>query len=258
MNFDTQTTWVPPSSTEFPGTIWHDVTDRKKVIHRYWGALKVYLFFLLSRFPDYRSETEDFLQDFIMKKILQPGWLEKADPDKGRFRDFLKSSLRHFVVGEIRNREAEKRGGRSASVSLDDLTQEIPTPEPASESFDIAWLRTLLAETLQRMERSCAISDSAHIWKIFESRVLQPNLEGTEPMPYEQLVAQFGLKSPSQATNALATAKRMFARHLRDVIAQYESGDQAVRAEIEALRDFLAKLLPSTGLKATPRAVQKT
>src|SRR5256885_3475733 len=152
MNFDTQTTWVPPSSTEFPGTIWHDVTDRKKVIHRYWGALKVYLFFLLSRFPDYRSETEDFLQDFIMKKILQPGWLERANPGKGRFRDFLKSSLRHFVLGEIRNREAEKRGGKTHAASFDDLEQELADPEPSADSFDAAWARTLLAQAFQRME----------------------------------------------------------------------------------------------------------
>jgi hypothetical protein len=37
----------------------------------------------------------------------------------------------------------------------------------------------------------------------------------------------------------------MFARHLRDVIAQYEQGDFAVRAEIDALSQFLDKLLPA-------------
>ena len=68
-------------------------------------------------------------------------------------------------------------------------------------------------------------------------------LEGVAPVSYEFLVTEFGLKSPSQATNALATGKRMFARHMRDVIAQYETGDQAVRAEMDALRVFLGKLM---------------
>src|SRR5262249_34991429 len=114
-------------------------------------------------------------------------------------------------------------------------------------TFDIAWLRMLLSEALEQMERSCNASENNHIWKIFQTRVIQPALEGTEPMAYETLVAQFGLKSPSQATNALATGKRMFARHLRAVVAQYETGDQAVRAELDALKLFLQKLLPKQG-----------
>src|SRR6266404_7426552 len=123
---------------DFPGTVWLEVTDRKQVIHRYWGALKTYLICLLSRFPDERSESDDLLQEFILKKIMQPGWLENANPDKGRFRDFLKSSLRNFVVGEMRSRAAAKRGGKSPALSLDDLEQEIAGPEPSSDSFDLA------------------------------------------------------------------------------------------------------------------------
>jgi DNA-directed RNA polymerase specialized sigma24 family protein len=245
MNLDQHSPWsAPQSAAEFPGTVWLDVTDRKKVIHKYWSALRIYLVFLLARFPDHRNEADDLLQDFIMKKILQPGWLENANPDKGRFRDFLKSSLRNFVVGEIRNRDAEKRGGKNPAVPLDELDQELAGPEQNSDSFDIAWLRMLLAEALQQMERSCAASENAHIWHIFQNRIIQPALEGIQPMAYEEMVTKFGFRSPSQATNALATAKRMFARHLRSVIAQYETGDHAVRAEIDALQLFLTKLMP--------------
>src|SRR5260370_38875982 len=152
MSLDTQTSWaLPQASVEFTGTIWLDVTDRKKVIHKYWSALKIYLLCLLSRFPNYRGEADDLLQDFIMKKILQPGWLENADPGKGRFRDFLKSSLRNFVAGEVRKREAEKRGGKQQALSLDELEQELPGPEPSSDSFDFAWLQMLLTEALEQV-----------------------------------------------------------------------------------------------------------
>src|ERR1051325_1850781 len=232
------------TTAEFPGTIWFEVTDRKKVVHQYWHALRIYLACLLSRFPNYREEADDLLQDFMVKKILQPGWMELADPGKGRFRDFLKSSLRHFVTGEVRKREAEKRGGRQQALTLDELEQELPGPEPSSDTFDFAWLQMLLTETLEQMEKSCAASDCTHIWKIFQARLLRPALEGIEPMPYDEVIAQFGFKSPAQATNALATAKRTFARHLRAVIAEYETGDSAVRAELDSLRLLLAKLGP--------------
>jgi len=245
--------FVEPSqmSGEFPGTVWMEVTDRKMVVNRYYGALRLYLAGLLSRFPQYRSEADDLLQDFIKDKVLHPGWLEKADPNKGRFRDLLKSSLRNYVTGEMRKREAAKRGGSQEMVALEELEQEIAGPEPVSASFDLAWLQMLLAETLERMKQGCAVSQSEHIWQIFEVRVLRPALEGVAAPPYEELVAKFGLKSPAQATNALATGKRMFARHLRDVIAQYENGDQAVRAEIDSLRLFLNGLLPEGPARAT-------
>ncbi len=234
---------VPPATSEFPGTIWQEVTDQQKVVQNYWHALRIYLVCLLSRFPDYASEADDLLQDFIMKKILQPGWLELAKPNKGRFRDFLKSSLRHFLVGEIRKREAEKRGGKNSVVALEDLEQEIAGPEPVSDSFDLAWMQMLLSDTLDQMQKACAASENLRVWEIFQTRVVRPALEGTTPPPYEELVACFGFQSPAQATNALATGKRMFARHLRAVVAQYEAGDKAVRAEIDALRTFLEKML---------------
>lgn len=245
MSFETHI--FPPldrPAGEFPGTVWLEVTDQRQVIQNYWSALRVYLICLLSRFPDQRNEADDLLQEFILKKILQPGWLENANPTKGRFRDFLKSALRNFVIGEIRSRAAEKRGGNRQALPLEDLELEPAGPEPSSDSFDMAWLRMLLTNAMERMERGCAISETTHIWKIFQSRIIQPMLDGTDPMPYDELVRQFGLKSPAQATNALATGKRMFARHLRDVIAQYEQGDLAVRAEIDALSQFLDKLLP--------------
>src|SRR5215471_3927002 len=163
---------ISESSADFPGTIWLQVTDRKKVIHQYRDALRVYLVCLLGRFPDHRDEADDLLQDFILKKILQPGWLEMANPSKGRFRDFLKSSLRHFVASELRKREAEKRGGKTRAIPLDDLDQEIPVPEPDANSFDLAWLQLLLNETLHQMEKSCAVANSSHVWKIFQVRML--------------------------------------------------------------------------------------
>jgi hypothetical protein len=154
-------------------------------------------------------------------------------------------------VGEIRKHEAEKRGGKSSPVCLDDLEQELGAPEPLSDSFDLTWLQMLLAETLQQMKHSCTVTENHHVWKIFETRIVRPNLEGVKPPAYEDLVAQCGLRSPAQATNALATGKRMFARHLRSVIAEYETGDRAIRAEIDALRQFLGKLLPEQTQKNT-------
>jgi len=76
---------------------------------------------------------------------------------------------------------------------------------------------------------------------VFECRLLAPALEGTDPVDYGELVRRFGLQSPSQASNVLVTAKRMYARTLRGVVAEY-SGDAAeIEAEIGDLHRILAR-----------------
>ena len=40
----------------------------------------------------------------------------------------------------------------------------------------------------------------------------------------------------------LATAKRIFRRHLDTVIAEYEQGPRAVKAEIDEIKSFLNRL----------------
>ena len=73
-------------------------------------------------------------------------------------------------------------------------------------------------------------------------RLLQPALEDSEPAGYEEIVRQFGIVSPADAQNMLATAKRIFTRHLNAVIGEYEESKRAVKAEIEDLRRFLSGL----------------
>ena len=50
-----------------------------------------------------------------------------------------------WIVAEFKN----------PPVSLDDLEHEMPGPDTPSEEFDPTWTRTVLAETLQRMEADC-------------------------------------------------------------------------------------------------------
>ena len=85
-------------------------------------------------------------------------------------------------------------------------------------------------------------SGRADVWGVFQCRLLDPSLQGTAPVDYEELVARFGLQSPSQASNVLVTAKRTFARALRSVVGEYALGDDEIDAEIRELREILGNL----------------
>ena len=226
--------------TDWPGVghaaelVGKDAEGLKHLILRYQKPLEVYL---ISAFPSLKAQTEELLQDFAQDRFLKEGWLGKADRGRGRFRDFLKTSLKNFVRDHLRKVS-------NAPASLDEMGADLPMPERSAELFDLAWARIILAEVLKRMEADCQSPGKdqprrTHIWEVFRLRLLRPALEDADPVGYEQLVKQFAIVSPADAQNMLATAKRIFIRHLNAVIGEYEKGGAAVKAEIEELKRFL-------------------
>jgi DNA-directed RNA polymerase specialized sigma24 family protein len=240
----------PSGSTIFPRTDWEalgqsvegDATRLDRLIRLYWRPLKV---FLASAFPGLKAEEADLLlQDFAEDKLLKAGWLGRADPQRGQFRKFLKSSLRNFVRDRLSRAEV-----KNAPLSLEGLEEELagPEAEAGGEEFDLEWARVVLAETLRRMEEDCRdpAANQPHrsqIWELFRLRLLEPLFHNAAQTPYERLVARFGLRSPLEASNMLLSAKRIFKAHLVRVIQEYAEQDTAASEEIRRLEEFLARL----------------
>ncbi|HUC83602.1 MAG TPA: hypothetical protein VL970_00305 [Candidatus Acidoferrales bacterium] len=231
----------------FPRTDWSELgkaadaqpAPLDRLVRLYWQPLKI---FLIATFPNLSGQADELLQDFAGDKILREGWLRKADQTRGRFRDFLKTSLRNFILDRLSRADV-----KNPPLSLDELEQEIPEAPASAEEFDLAWARAVLGETLRRMEADCRKpgKDQARrtaIWEIFRIRLLEPVFNGAPQMPYDQLIEKFGLKSPLEASNTLLSGKRIFKAHLDKVIHEYEGRDAATAVEIEALKDFLHRL----------------
>jgi DNA-directed RNA polymerase specialized sigma24 family protein len=237
----------PSGGSIFPRTDWAELSKAAaaeeapldRLIRLYWQPLKI---FLIATFPSLAGQADELLQDFAGDKFLREGWLRKADQSRGRFRDFLKTSLRNFILDRLSRADM-----KNPPVSLDELEQEIPETESSAEEFDLAWARAVLAESLRRMEADCKKPGKdqprrSHIWEMFRIRLLEPTFNNAPQVPYEQLVEQFGLKSPLDASNTLLSAKRIFKTRLDEVICEYAGRDAATALEIQALKDFLERL----------------
>jgi hypothetical protein len=237
----------PSKESIFPRTDWADLgkaaaaepAPLDRLVKLYWQPLRI---FLLATFPNLHGQAEVLLQDFAEDKILQEGWLRKADQNRGRFRDFLKTSLRNFVLDRLNLAEA-----KNPPLSLDELEQELPEAQADSEAFDLEWARTVLGETLRRMEADCRRAGEdqprrGYIWDMFRIRLLEPVFHGADQVPYDQLIERFGLKSPMDASNMLLSGKRIFKAHLDRVIREYAGQDAAAALEIQALEEFLQRL----------------
>src|ERR1017187_2877756 len=178
-----------------------------RLIRLYWEPLKI---FLVATFPSLKDQADMMLQDFAEDKLLKKGWLRRADQNRGRFRDYLKTSLRNFVLDRLTRAEV-----KNPPISIEELQQELPQPDTPSEEFDLAWARTVLAETLRRMEADCKNPGEdqprrSYIWEMFRIRLLEPIFNDAAQPSYDQLIDQFGLKSLTDASNTLLSAKRIF------------------------------------------------
>jgi RNA polymerase sigma-70 factor (ECF subfamily) len=210
-----------------------------ELLTRYLPALKTHLVLGKGLSPD---RADDLIQEFVASKILERDLIGRADRDLGKFRTFLLTALDRFLVDQIRHDTAKKRSPADAELlSVGDHHEHLRSTETPSDGFDVAWARGVLAEVLQRMRCHCESSGRMDLWGVFQCRLVDPILEGAKPVEYEQLVERFALKSPAHASNVLITAKRMFARTLRSVVAEYCRDDEEMESEIEDLRQILAR-----------------
>lgn len=238
-------------AARFPTTRWSlvDVIRRgdaratrealEELLGRYLPALRAHVVY---RRRISRDEADDLVQEFIASRILEKDLIARADRNRGRFRSYLLKSLDRFLIDWVRHARAKRRSpGDGAIVPLDDQDQSLEWQETPSGVFHATWARGVVAEALRRVRSQCESSSRMDLWGILECRLLDPILKGTEPADYGQLVKRFELKSPAQASNLLITARRMCARALRAVVAEYAQDDQEIESEIAELKEILAQ-----------------
>jgi DNA-directed RNA polymerase specialized sigma24 family protein len=117
--------------------------ERQEMLLRYHGAVYRYLLGMLRD----ASAADDLAQDFALRFLR--GDFQRADPARGRFRDFVKAALRHLVIDYWRQREKERHAP---------LPPEGPPPAqapPAVDDLDKVflekWREELMARTWQAL-----------------------------------------------------------------------------------------------------------
>ena len=238
----------------FPKTSWSligrasqgsDVNVRaalNELVNRYLPALRSYLIGGRRLSPD---AADDLLQEFMVSKVLEQGWVSRADSEKGKFRSFLLTSLRNFLFDAARASQAKKRMalGGASPADANAVDPADPRVKEPPEAFEEAWAREVIRRATTLMQEQCQAENRADLWTVFEDRLLTPSRDGSPPVPYEVLIPKLGLRSMEQVSNLLVTAKRMFNRNVREAVAEYV-GDDQVDQEIYELREALGRASP--------------
>jgi len=227
--------------SSFPTTQWGVVltaANRKdpdfrgaleNLCQHYWYPVYAHARFLGND----RDAAEDLTQGFFAH-VLETNGLRVADPDRGRFRAFLKASFDHFTANEQRFSRAQKRGGGKPLLGLDFSTAESTYRyhEPADDttpetSFERHWARMLLTRALERLEKEAQASPEPERF-----RRLEPFLTGRpDGIAYKQIGDELGM-TESAIKVAVHRLRRRYGRLLRDEVAQTVNSPEHVDDEL--------------------------
>ncbi len=183
------------------------------------------------------DRAEDLVQDFFLSAIKDQ-LFEKADANKGRFRNLLLTALQHYAAKAHRAGQAQRRHPTEgfAGADISDLAEgTVPssglTPE---EEFNLKWAQALVRRVLAAFQAEYAGPERQAHAVIFDRLLIGPSLRGSEPPTQRELAAELGL-SEKEVANRLVTARRAYLRLLRAEIKSYVSTDDQIDEEIRAV-----------------------
>jgi len=131
----------------------------EKLCRSYWYPLYGYV----RRQGHSPEDAQDLTQGFFAR-LLEKKFLQLANRERGKFRSFLLTSLKHFLVHEWERTKTAKRGGAHAHLSWDQASaEERYQLEPASELtpekiFDQRWAFILFQQALTRLRDEYAVA----------------------------------------------------------------------------------------------------
>jgi DNA-directed RNA polymerase specialized sigma24 family protein len=232
----------------------------ERLLETYQSPLKAFLRAALAKYRPDQDWIDDCFQAFVLEKIMLANIIKRADRQKGRFRDLLKTSIRNFAVDKFRQSHNHRKG-----TELKDEHQQ-PAAACANPVEDVGWAREIMRQALETMRTECRKKKQDDLWAVFKRRRLRTLRDGSE---IESLVAtadalkrKFGVTLMIQkVSNLQSSGDRKLRRHVRNVLSEYCRNKEEIDHELETfIRCFAAtgSLLPGSQATDTPTTTFNT
>lgn len=221
----------------FSPTLWTVVLrarDRSRealeeLIVLYWRPI----YFFIRRRGHGVDDAKDLCQDFFAE-LMDRDVLKSVAPEKGRFRTFLLTVLKRFLINRFEKARALKRGGGRATLPIDFArAEEIYVALPSNqETPDRAFDRQWAIDTLQRAHEALGREMEP---AVFEA--LKPHLAGEGPA-YAETAKSLKI-TVTQLNNLLHRARKRYRELLRQEVAVAVDDPADVDDELRGLFDAL-------------------
>ncbi len=173
----------------------------------------------------YAADAAEDLTQAFFTRFLERAWHSSADPERGRFRSFLLTALKRFLIDADAEAAALKRGG---GLRFEMLEDDFAGAEHASDTPDIAfqreWARAVLKSAFARLR---AEADQAGKGALFE-RLSEFLIERPDEADYARAADDLQMRR-----NTLAVAVHRLRHRLRDLVREELTQTTSNRAELE-------------------------
>ena len=187
-----------------------------ELVDGYWKPVYKHLRVTWRLSPE---DAQDLTQGFF-SHAFEKAWLERFEPDKARFRTFVRVCADRFVMHSRQSASRQKRGGGAPLLSLDFETVEremrhtLPDAVPDPDAFfHHEFVRALFERAVAAVRRECDAGGRAAQFTLFERYDLSPDAGSS----YASLAEEFGLTT-AQVTNQLAQVRRRFREHALEAL----------------------------------------
>jgi RNA polymerase sigma-70 factor (ECF subfamily) len=208
----------------------------ERLCSTYWYPLYAYL-----RRRGYQPvDAEDLVQGFI-EHLLECRFFELADPQKGRFRSYLLTSLNHFVSDVAARTNALKRGGGKPALTLDvaeiehRYALELTDTCNPEQLYERRWALTLLEVVLKRLEQEVMEAGRGRMFSQLKG-VLTGDRGG---MSHAELARRLDM-SEAAVTMAVHRLRRRFRQLIRSEIAHTVRQPDEIEDEMRHLCQVLS------------------
>ena len=197
----------------------------------YWYPLYAYV----RRQGHSSHDAQDLTQEFFAR-LLDRKYLQLADRNQGRFRTFLLTSLKHFLINDWKKGNREKRGGGQKVLSLDEETAESrfatepATAQPPDSLYDRGWAAILLDRALAALRTEFEQSGKVALFEKLKVFVWGEK----SGVPYAEMAAQLGMTEGAVKV-AVHRLRQRYGELLRAEVAQTVSTPAEVNEELRYL-----------------------
>lgn len=215
----------------------HALSALSELCQIYWRPVYVFL----RRQGIAQHDAQDLTQGFFADLIESRAYA-RADPSKGRFRSFLLGTLKHFVAHERDRDRAQKRGGGTVPVQLDETAiSEAETYASrcihwsADGVFDREWAASLARQALDRLAQDYELGGKGALFEALKFRLTRGE---DAAIPYEELANRLG----RTAAHLRVDVTRLRARY-RAILREEVSGTVVEAAEVDEELRYLCRVL---------------
>jgi len=201
------------------------------------------------RYTGRQTEESRELTQAFFARVLERGDLRNARQERGRFRSFLLTAVRHLLANQTEYDRAQKRGGGQVHLTIGPADPGDPTGpvEPQSQEtpetiYEHRWALTTLETAMIRLAREYESSGRNRLFS-----ELKAFLAGEEEASYARAAGALDM-SEGAVRVAVHRLRKHFGQCLRATLAETVDSPDDIDGELQYLLGVINRRRPAGSL----------